>query len=58
MKFREFMPGDLVLWKDVGNMKDWNEGKLAPNWKGPYQVTTIARMRAYYLEDIEERPLP
>lgn len=54
MKFREFMPGDLVLWKDVENMKDWNEGKLAPNWKGPYQVTTIARMRAYYLEDIEE----
>ena len=52
------MVGDLVLWKVVGSMKDQNAGKLAPNWEGPYQVTTTVRVGAYYLEDMEERPLP
>ena len=55
---RGFMVGDLVLWKAVGSMKDQNAGKLAPNWEGPYQVTATVRVEAYYLEDMEERPLP
>ena len=28
----------------VGSMKDQNARKLAPNWEGPYRVTTIAEM--------------
>ena len=39
-------------------MRDMNAGKLAPTWEGPYKVTTIAGARAYYLEYLDERPLP
>ena len=39
-------------------MRDTNAGKLAPTWEGPYRVTAIASARAYYLEDLDERPIP
>ena len=39
-------------------MKDQNVEKLAPNWEGPYRVTTVAGTGAYYLKNMEERPLP
>lgn len=58
MKKREFGLENLVLQKAVGNACDVNAGKLAPNWKGSYRVTAIAGVGAYYLEDMEERPLP
>ena len=58
VKTREFVAGDLVLRKAVGNMRDMNAGKLAPTWEGPYRVTAIAGAGAYYLEDLDERPLP
>ena len=35
-----------------------NIGKLAPTWEGPYRVTAITSIGAYYLEDLDERPLP
>jgi len=37
-------------------MQDINVWKLAQTWEGPYRVTAIAG--AYYLEDLDERPLP
>lgn len=55
---QEFVPGDLVLRKAVGSMKDHNAGKLALNWEKPYRVTAMAGAGAYYLEDMEERPCP
>ena len=58
MKIREFGAGDLVLWKTVGNMRDMNAGKLAHTWEGPYRITAIASVGVYYLEDLNERPLP
>lgn len=58
VKTREFSAGNLVLRKAMGNMRDTNAGKLAQAWEGPYRVTTIADARAYYLEDLDERPLP
>nr|POF11147.1 hypothetical protein CFP56_33227 [Quercus suber] len=58
VKVRDFVAGDLVLHKAIGNAWDGNAGKLALNWKGLYKVTTIAGIRAYYLEDMEERSLP
>ncbi|XP_075670396.1 uncharacterized protein LOC142640196 [Castanea sativa] len=54
---RVFTAGDLVLRKVVGNMQDINAGKLAPSWEGPYRVIVIVGAGAYYLEDLEERPL-
>ena len=55
---REFGARDLVLQKVVGNMRDVNAGKLAPTWEGPHRVTAIASTGAYYLEDLDKRPLP
>ena len=54
MKKRESGTGDLVLQKAVGSALDASAGKLAPNWEGPYRVTTIAGAHAYYVEDMEE----
>ena len=51
VKTREFSAGDLVLRKAIGNMRDTNAGKLAPTWEGPYRVTAIVGVEAYYLED-------
>ena len=39
-------------------MRDMNAGKLALTWEGPYRVTAIAGAGAYYLEGLDERPLP
>ena len=58
MKIKEFSAGDLVLRKAVGNIRDMNAGKLALTWEGPYRVTAIAGAGAYYLEGLDERPLP
>ena len=58
VKSREFSANDLVLRKVVRSAWDTNAGKLAPNQEGPYRVTTIAGVGAYYLEDMEEKPLP
>ena len=58
VKPQEFVLGDLVLRKAIRSAKDKSARKLAPNWKGPYWVTTMARAGAYYLEDLEEIPLP
>ena len=48
------MPGDLVLRKVVGNMKNPTWGKLGPNWERPYRVTSVARTRAYHREDLNK----
>ena len=58
VKGREFGAGDLVLRKVVGNMRDVGVGKLAQTREGPYRVTANAGAGAYYLEDLDERPLP
>ena len=55
---REFGAGDLVLRMVVGNTRDINIGKLALTWDGPFKVTAIVGAKAYYLEDLDERPLP
>ena len=39
-------------------MRDTNARKLTPTWEGPYRVTAIASVGAYYLEDLNERLLP
>ena len=58
VKVREFNAEDLVLRKAVGSMRDTNAGKLAQTWEGPYIITAIASVGAYYLEDMNEIPLP
>ena len=58
IKTREFSAGDMMLRKEVRNMWVTNAEKLALAWEGPYKVTAIAGVRAYYLEDLDKRPLP
>ena len=55
VKLRPLVPGDLVLRKVLGNTKNPTWGKLGPNWKGPYRITSVAGIGAYYLEDLDEK---
>ena len=54
VKLRPLALGDLVLRKVLGTAKNLAWGKLWPNWEGPYHITSVARMGAYYLEDLDE----
>ena len=58
VKLRPLAPGDLVLRKVVGATKDPSWGKLGPNWEGPFQITLVAGIGAYYLEDSDEKAVP
>ena len=53
VKLRPLAPGDLVLRKVLGATRTvW--GKLEPNWEGPYRITSVASIGAYFLEDLDE----
>ncbi|KAI9115306.1 hypothetical protein K1719_013625 [Acacia pycnantha] len=52
---RLFEKGSLVLRRaDIGN-KNATEGKLAPNWEGPYRVTENLGKGAYKLETLQKK---
>ena len=51
MKLRPLALGDLVLRKVLGTTKNPSWGKLWPNWEGPYCITSVAGIGAYFLED-------
>ena len=51
VKLRPFAPGDLVL-------RNLAWGKLGPNWEGSYHITSVARIGAYFLEDLDENVVP
>ena len=55
VKLSPLASGDLVLRKVLGNTKNPAWGKLGPNWKGPYRITSVAGIDAYYLEDLDEK---
>ena len=55
VKLRPLALGDLVLRKVLGSTKNPAWGKLGPNWEGPYRITSVAGIGAYYLEDLDEK---
>ena len=55
---RSFQIGDLVQHKVVTNTRNANDGKLEPNWEGPYKVLSLVGIGAYRLEDISGKPVP
>ena len=57
-KLRPLAIGDLVLREVLGTAKNPAWEKLGPNWKGPYCITSVAGIVAYYLEDLEEKAIP
>ena len=58
VKLRPLAPGDLVLRKVVGTAKNPARGKLGPNWEGPYCITSVVGIGAYFLEDLDENVVP
>ena len=58
VKPRQFDIRDLVLRKVTLATRDPTQGKLGPNWEGPYKVIEIYRRGFYHLEAIDERRLP
>lgn len=58
VKIRPLAPGDLVLRKVVVTAKNPSWGKLGPNWEGPYKITPVAGVGAYYLKDLDENVVP
>ena len=55
VKLRPLAVGDLVLRKVLGTTKNPTWGKLGPNWEGPYRITSVAGIGAYYLKDLDEK---
>ena len=55
VKLRPLVHGDLVLRKALGTAKNLAWGKSGPNWEGPYHITSVAGLGAYYLEDLDEK---
>ena len=58
VKLRPLAPSDLVLRKVLGTAKNPTWGKLGHNWEGPYRITSVAGIGAYYLEDLDEQVIP
>ena len=58
VKSRPLAPGDLVLRKVLGTARNPAWGKLGPNWEGPYRITSVAGIGAYFLEDLDEHVVP
>ena len=58
VQHRDFQVGDLVLRKVMGATRDPTQGKLGPNWEGPYRVTSWQRNGTYHLETTNGKKLP
>ena len=57
VRHRDFQVGDLVLRKVMGTAKDPSQGKLRPNWEGPYRITSWQRKGTYHLKTLDGRKL-
>ena len=58
VRHRDFKVGDLILRKVMGAARDPTQGKLGPNWEGPYQIMSWQRKDTYHLETIDGQKLP
>ena len=58
MKLGPLASRDLVLRKVVGTTRNPTWGKLGPNWEGPYRITSVASICAYFLEDLDKNVVP
>ena len=54
VRHRDFQVRDLVLRKVMGTARDPIQGKLSPNWEGPYRVMSWQRKGTYLLETLDE----
>ena len=49
---RHFQTGDLVVRTVTTTTRNPSQGKLGPNWKGPYKIFDCHRKGTYYLETL------
>ncbi|XP_050290253.1 uncharacterized protein LOC126728483 [Quercus robur] len=57
VRHRDFQVDDLVLRKVMGAARDPSQGKLGPNWEGPYRIVSWQRKGTYHLETMDEQKL-
>ena len=57
VRHRDFQVGDLVLRKVMGAARDPSQGKLGPNWEGPYMIASWQRKGTYHLETMDGKKL-
>ena len=53
VRHRDFQVGDLVLRKVMGATRDPSQGKLGPNWEGPYRIASWQRKGTFHLETLD-----
>ncbi|XP_074323640.1 uncharacterized protein LOC141660545 [Apium graveolens] len=56
-RIREYETGDLVL-RHTETSKPTNQGKLQPNWEGPYSVKEVLRPGTYKLSYLSGSEVP
>ena len=57
VKNKVFRAGDLVLRRAAVSQPQ-DQGKLAPNWEGPYEVKEVVQPGTYYLKELGGADLP
>ena len=57
VRHKDFQVGDLVLRKVMGAARDPSQGKLGPNWEGPYRIASWQRKGTYHLETMDRQKL-
>ena len=57
VRHRDFQVGDLVLQKVMDAIRDPSQGKLVPNWEGPYRIASWQRKGTYHLETMDGQKL-
>ena len=57
VRCRDFKVRDLVLRKVKSAMRDPSQGKLGPNWEGPYKITLWQRKDTSHLETLDRQKL-
>ena len=57
VRHRDFQVGDLLLRKVMGATRDPSQGKLSPNWEGPYRIVSWQRKGTYHLETLDGQKL-
>ena len=58
VKLSPLVPRNLVLRKVLNIVKNPTWGKFGPNWEGPYRITLVVGIGAYFLEDLDEHVIP
>ena len=57
VRHRDFQVRDLVLRMVTGTTSDPSQGKLGPNWEGPYRIASWQRKATYHMKTLDEKKL-